>query len=114
MDPKNKLAPLFQAQLELLEPDMVFSPSLDPSDKKGFKAIVKSLIDDILKMASLVERIDPKQECSYEDQILCNDDIAEMKDEILNGIDKVSIYSIKLCNRCLNKFSNVNILNCIF
>lgn len=89
MDSKNKLAPLFQAQLELLEPEMVFAPSLDPNDKKGFTAIIKSLIADILKMSKLIERIDPRQSQSYENKIIENEDIIEMKEDILNGIEKV-------------------------
>lgn len=89
MNPKNKLAPLFEAQLELWEPDMVFVPSLDPNDEKGFTAMIDNLINDILKMSSLIERIDSTKEESYEDQIITNDDIVEMKDDVLNGIDRV-------------------------
>lgn len=90
MDPKNKLSPLFQAQLELLEPDLVFAPSLDPSNRKGFTAIIKSLIDDILQMSSLIGRIDPRQKESYEVDIVNNEDITEMRDDILSGIEKVT------------------------
>ncbi|CAG9135931.1 unnamed protein product [Plutella xylostella] len=89
MDPKNKLAPLFQAQLELLEPDMVFAPSLDPTDEKGFMAMVKGLINDVVKMSSLVERINPREKDSYETQIVRSEDINDMKEDILNGIDRV-------------------------
>lgn len=89
MNPKNKLAPLFEAQLELLDPDMVFAPTLDPNDEKGFTALIQSIIDDILKMAALIERIDKKKELSYEQYVVTNEDIIEMKDEILTGIDKV-------------------------
>lgn len=89
MEPKNKLAPLFEAQLELLAPDMVFNPSFDPNDKKGFTALIMGLINEILKMASLVERIYPQKEESYETQITRNTDVVEMKEDILNGIEKV-------------------------
>lgn len=94
MNPNNKLAPLFEAQLELLDPDMVFAPSLDPSDEKGFTAMIKGIIDDILKMSSLIERIDPKKEESYEQQIIHHEDVMEMKEEILNGIERVTINQI--------------------
>lgn len=95
MNPKNKLAPLFEAQLELLEPDMVFCPSLDPSEEKGFTAMINNLINDILKMSTFVKRIDPTKEESYEEQIMSHCDIIEMKDEILGGIEKVSKYFSK-------------------
>lgn len=89
MNPNNKLAPLFQAQLELWDPDMVFCPSLDPNDEKGFMALIKSLIDDVLKMAGLIERIDKNKTETYEAQIVNHEDIIDMKEEILNGIEKV-------------------------
>lgn len=92
MNPKNKLAPLFEAQLELLEPDMVFCPSLDPNEEKGFTAMINNLIEDILKMSTLISRIDPKKEDSYEIEIITQNDVVEMKDEILNGIERVTIF----------------------
>lgn len=100
MNPKNRLAPLFEAQLELLEPDMVFAPSLDPEDEKGFMALINNLITDILRIASLVKRIDPKKEKTYEDEIIGHSDIVEMKEDILNGIERVTNYF----------FSNLKIL----
>lgn len=103
MNPNNKLAPLFEAQLELLDPDMVFAPSLDPNDEKGFMALIKSIIDDIINMSALIERIDPKRKESYEQQILNNDDINDMKEEILNGIEKVIVEN-KILNQLLQGF----------
>lgn len=94
MNPKNKLAPLFEAQLELLDPDMVFAPTLDPNDEKGFTALIKSIIDDILKMASLIQRIDKTKQETYEEFIVGSEENIEMKEEILNGIEKVRNYTI--------------------
>lgn len=96
MNPKNKLAPLFEAQLELLEPDLVFSPSLDPNQEKGFTAMINNLIEDILKMSTLISRIDPKKEESYEIEIITHNDVVEMKDEILNGIERVVVYQYNI------------------
>lgn len=89
MNPKNKLAPLFEAQLELLDPDMVFSPTLDSNDEKGFTALINNLIDDILRMSTLIERIDKKKTASYHDQIIKHNDIIEMKEEVFDGIERV-------------------------
>jgi dynein heavy chain len=58
MDPSNGLAPLFEARLELHEPDLVFVPSLDPDEPDCFASVVEGLITDIIKMASLIPRID--------------------------------------------------------
>lgn len=89
MNPKNKLAPLFEAQLELLDPDMVFVPSLEPNDDNSFTKLLNSIINDILKVSSLVERIDKQKTESYEQQIVNNEEVIEMKEEILAGIEKV-------------------------
>ncbi|KAL4716849.1 hypothetical protein ACJJTC_012660 [Scirpophaga incertulas] len=89
MNPKNSLSPLFEAKLELLEPDMVFSPSLDPNDEKGFMEMIKGIISDILMMSKLIVRIDENKEKSYEHDIVKSEDVIEMKDEIVNAIEKV-------------------------
>lgn len=57
MDPINELAPLFEAQLELRDPDLVYVPSLDLDCPDGFSSLIQGLIYDIIKMASLVEKI---------------------------------------------------------
>jgi len=57
MDSSNGFAPLFEAQLELLESDIVFIPSLDPDEPDCFVSVVEGLINDIIKMASLIPRI---------------------------------------------------------
>ena len=62
MDPSNGLAPLFEAQLELREPDLIFIPSLDLEEPSCFSTVVEGLIFDIIKMSSLVPRIAQKKE----------------------------------------------------
>lgn len=57
MDPSNNMAPLFEVQLELKEPDLIFVPSLDLEKPDGFIKIVEELISDILSMAKLIPRI---------------------------------------------------------
>ncbi|CAG4954204.1 unnamed protein product [Colias eurytheme] len=106
MNPKNKLAPLFEAQLELLEPDMVFCPSLDANNEKGFTALINNLIDDILKMSTLIDRIDIKKTESYHEQIINNSDILEMKEEIFDGIERV----IEEANEFCKTFENYSYL----
>lgn len=95
MNPKNKLGPLFEAQLELLDPDMVFAPTLDPNDEKGFTALIKGIIDDIIKMSTLVDRIDLRKGQTYEEYVVNSDDVIEMKSEIIAGIEKVLIIQTK-------------------
>lgn len=48
---------MFEAQLELRDPDLVFIPSLNTDDPDCFSSVVEGLISDIIKMASLIPRI---------------------------------------------------------
>lgn len=47
---------LFEAQLELQVPDMVFNPSLD-STAYGFFDVIDGLVGDIYKQASKIPRL---------------------------------------------------------
>lgn len=40
MDPINNYAPLFESRLELLDPNLIFVPSLDPNDPKGINDFI--------------------------------------------------------------------------
>lgn len=98
MDPANNYAPLFESRLELLEPILVFVPSLDPNDPKGFINLLTVLIDDITKMSSLIVRL--KTDASIETylaKIEKNSDISDMKTEILDGVDRVVQEAAEFC-----------------
>ncbi|KAJ7420209.1 hypothetical protein BTVI_22374 [Pitangus sulphuratus] len=56
-DPKAGLAPLFEVQLDLVIPDLVFHPSLDPGTHDGFSDMVESLLNGIYRISSLVPRL---------------------------------------------------------
>ncbi|NXC27886.1 DYH9 protein, partial [Campylorhamphus procurvoides] len=56
-DPKAGLAPLFELQLDLVIPDLVFHPSLDPGTHDGFCDMVESLLNGIYHISSLVPRL---------------------------------------------------------
>lgn len=98
MDPGNNLAALFESRLELLDPALVFVPSLDPNDPNGFINLLIMLIDDIMKMASLFVSLKPETRPNYMSAIAENDDITEMKRDILEGVDKVVQEAADFCN----------------
>lgn len=54
---KKSPEPLFLAEMELLEPDIIFRPSLNKAIFNNFFTIFTGLIDDIFQMAELVPRI---------------------------------------------------------
>lgn len=98
MDPVNNNAPLFESRLELLDPNLVFVPSLNPDDPKGFNHLLADIIEDITKMSSLMGRLRSDNAESYEEIITNNADMKEMKQEILEGVDKVVQEAADFCH----------------
>ncbi|KAM7360514.1 dynein heavy chain at 93AB isoform 2-T2 [Cochliomyia hominivorax] len=99
MDPENNYAPLFEARLELREPDMIFVPSLNPEDSMGFNNMLIELVRDILKMASLIKRLKKNEKRSYGDMVKENQDIIDMRREILNGVDLIMEEAAMFCRQ---------------
>ncbi|TMW50187.1 hypothetical protein DOY81_004746 [Sarcophaga bullata] len=99
MDPENNYAALFEARLELREPNMVFVPSLNPEDSMGFNNMLIELVRDILKMASLIKRLKKNEKRSYGDMVKENKDIIDMRREILNGVDLVMEEAAMFCRQ---------------
>ncbi|XP_063077561.1 dynein axonemal heavy chain 9-like [Engraulis encrasicolus] len=56
-DQRAGLAPLFEAQLDLQPPDMVFRPSLEFGAADGFYDLVEGLVNDVYRTSSLVPRL---------------------------------------------------------
>ena len=56
-DEKKNPEPLFLAEIELLEPDIIFRPSLNKAIFNNFFSIFIGLVDDIFKMSELVPRV---------------------------------------------------------
>jgi len=56
-DAKHNMTGLFEAKLELQQPEMVFIPSLDFGISDGFYELVEGIVNDVYKMASLVKRL---------------------------------------------------------
>jgi dynein heavy chain len=57
MEPGHARFPLFEVSLQLQEPYVVFIPSLNADDSKGFYHLVDSLLHDIVQMSALVQRV---------------------------------------------------------
>lgn len=57
MIPGMSNAPLFEACLELHEPDLVFIPSLDSTVEDNFHSIIQGIIKEIIELAKLMPRI---------------------------------------------------------
>ncbi|KGL87447.1 Dynein heavy chain 9, axonemal, partial [Charadrius vociferus] len=89
-DPKAGLAPLFEVQLDLVIPDLVFRPSLDPGTNDGFYDMVESLLNDIYRISSLVPRLAkhsgfPHYQADMEDMA----DLVDMRHELMGRVQAV-------------------------
>ncbi|XP_026829209.1 dynein beta chain, ciliary-like [Ooceraea biroi] len=58
-DPESNVSPLFEMQLSLEEPHVLFHPAVDPDDPTGFYAFYEGLLLDIMRMGTLIPRVDP-------------------------------------------------------
>ncbi|CAG5911397.1 unnamed protein product [Menidia menidia] len=86
-DQRAVVVPLFEAQLDLRVPDMVFTPSLEFGARDSFFEIVESLISDVFKMASLVPRLAkhspfPHYQADMEDMA----DLADMRNQLMERV----------------------------
>lgn len=97
MDPANNMAPLFESRLELLQPNLVFAPSLDPDDPHGFNHLLSGLIQDIIKMSSLIPRIKIDHTDPYQAIIEAHPDIIDMQQEILDSVNRVIQEAAEFC-----------------
>ncbi|XP_045482107.1 dynein beta chain, ciliary [Harmonia axyridis] len=102
MDPTNELPALFEAQLVLREPAIVFVPSLDPQGHNGLKKLIDGLLVDILNIASVVERFSKTKTLSYLEEISANADILDMKMDILINVDHVIENAYEFCDNFEN------------
>uniref|UniRef100_A0A8C3KG70 Dynein axonemal heavy chain 9 n=1 Tax=Calidris pygmaea TaxID=425635 RepID=A0A8C3KG70_9CHAR len=89
-DPKAGLPPLFEVQLDLVIPDLVFRPSLDPGTNDGFYDMMESLLNDIYRISSLVPRLAehngfPHYQADMEDMA----DLADMRHDLLGRVQAV-------------------------
>uniref|UniRef100_A0A8C2YH93 Dynein axonemal heavy chain 9 n=1 Tax=Coturnix japonica TaxID=93934 RepID=A0A8C2YH93_COTJA len=89
-DPKAGHAPLFEVQLDLVIPDLIFRPSLDPGTNDGFYDMVESLLNDIYRISSLVPRLArhsgfPHYQADMEDMA----DLADMRHDLMGRVQVV-------------------------
>ncbi|XP_032831905.2 dynein axonemal heavy chain 9 isoform X1 [Petromyzon marinus] len=88
MDARTCGAPLFKVRLELVAPELVFSPSLDEQDSgEGLADLVEALVNDVYRVSSLVPRLAvhssfPHYQADMEDMV----DLADMRDELMRRV----------------------------
>uniref|UniRef100_A0A8C5TMB1 Dynein axonemal heavy chain 17 n=1 Tax=Malurus cyaneus samueli TaxID=2593467 RepID=A0A8C5TMB1_9PASS len=86
-DPKAGLTPLFEVQLDLVIPDLVFRPPLDPGTNDGFCDMVESLLNGIYHMSSLVPRLAPHSGfCHYQADLEAMPVLSMARQELLSRV----------------------------
>ncbi|XP_046432396.1 dynein beta chain, ciliary-like [Neodiprion fabricii] len=60
-DPEANIWPLFEVQLQLQVPDINFQPPLELENPKGFYVFYEELMFDMMKMGTLIPRIDSQK-----------------------------------------------------
>uniref|UniRef100_A0A3B3RIQ7 Dynein axonemal heavy chain 17 n=1 Tax=Paramormyrops kingsleyae TaxID=1676925 RepID=A0A3B3RIQ7_9TELE len=92
-DSRAGLAPLFEVQLDLHIPDMVFFPSLEFGASNGFFDLVEGVTNDIYRISSLIPRLAEHNNADMEDMA----DLADMRQLLM---DNVRHAMSKCCEYC--------------
>ncbi|XP_064351341.1 dynein axonemal heavy chain 9 [Camelus dromedarius] len=104
---KAGVPPIFEAQLSLAIPDLVFCPSLESGVKGGFYDIVEGLVTSIFKIPSLVPRLSPQNDSPhYQVDLEAMADLAGMRGELMERVRSV----MGLCCRYRDTFSQYSYL----
>ncbi|XP_041939413.1 dynein heavy chain 9, axonemal [Alosa sapidissima] len=94
-DQRAGLAPLFEAQLDLQPPDMVFRPSLDFGAVDGFYDLVEGLVNDVYRIASLVPRL--AEHCAFPHYQADMEDMADLADMRQLLTERVQAVAARCC-----------------
>nr|XP_003818154.3 dynein axonemal heavy chain 9 isoform X2 [Pan paniscus] len=87
---KAGLTPIFEAQLSLAIPELVFYPSLESGVKGGFYDIVEGLITSIFRISSLVPRLSPQNGSPhYQVDLDGMPDLANMRRTLMERVQRM-------------------------
>ncbi|XP_053308775.1 dynein axonemal heavy chain 9 [Spea bombifrons] len=106
-DSKAGLSPLFEVALDLVVPDMLFRPSLDPGASDGLYDIIEGIINDIYRISSLVPRLAehgtfPHYQADMEDMA----DLADMRNFLMESVQNM----MTTCSEYRNSFDHYSYL----
>ncbi|KAF6093353.1 dynein axonemal heavy chain 9 [Phyllostomus discolor] len=104
---KPGLNPIFEAQLSLAIPELVFSPSLESGLEGSFYDMVEGLVTSIFRIASLVPRLSPQNSAPhYQVDMEAADDLARMRSTLMDRVQGM----MALCCSYRNTFSQYSYL----
>ncbi|XP_037074053.1 dynein beta chain, ciliary-like [Pollicipes pollicipes] len=89
-DPRVNTQPLMEARLELIEPDVLFKPSLDYQEEGGFLDITEGVVSDIFNMSTLMKKLSRKvHQKSYLEELDETEQLSLMRNALMNNIHSV-------------------------
>uniref|UniRef100_A0A8C4MJA6 Dynein axonemal heavy chain 9 n=1 Tax=Equus asinus asinus TaxID=83772 RepID=A0A8C4MJA6_EQUAS len=104
---KAGLTPIFEVQLSLAIPELVFYPSLESGVKGGFYDIVEGLVTSIFRISSLVPKLSPQSGSPhYQVDMESMADLASMRSVLMGRVQ--SMMALCCCYR--NTFSHYSYL----
>ncbi|XP_058532038.1 dynein axonemal heavy chain 9 isoform X2 [Ochotona princeps] len=99
---KAGVNPIFEVQMSLAIPELVFCPSLESGAKGGFYDIVQGLVSSIFKISSLVPRLSPHNSSPhYQVELEAMADLASLRSVLMERVKGV----MALCCGYRNSFS---------
>ncbi|XP_053528697.1 dynein axonemal heavy chain 9 isoform X1 [Artibeus jamaicensis] len=104
---KPGLNPIFEAQLSLAIPELVFSPSLESGVEGNFYDMVEGLVTSIFRIASLVPRLSPQKSAPhYQVDMEAVAHLARMRNTLMDRVQGM----MALCCSYRNTFSQYSYL----
>ncbi|XP_036884188.1 dynein heavy chain 9, axonemal isoform X2 [Sturnira hondurensis] len=104
---KPGLNPIFEAQLNLAIPELVFSPSLESGMEGSFYEMVEGLVTSIFRIASLVPRLSPQNSAPhYQVDMEAVAHLARMRNTLMDRVQGM----MALCCSYRNTFSQYSYL----
>ncbi|CAF3393401.1 unnamed protein product [Rotaria sp. Silwood1] len=89
-DPAQNPDPLFESQLQLQAPNMLFNPSMDENDKNTFSELIEDLLDTIYKQGSLIPRLATHtNQANYQDALEHMQDLADLRTDFTDRVHAV-------------------------
>ncbi|KAM9002992.1 dynein axonemal heavy chain 9 [Sarcophilus harrisii] len=105
-DSKVRHPPFFEAQLDLVIPELIFYPSLDPTAKDGFHTIVEGLINDIFRISSMVPRLAQKTFPHYQADMEDIGDLSYLRNVLMERVNNM----MTICCDYRNSFDHYSFL----
>lgn len=106
-DKKKEIKPLFEASIELCEPNIIYKPSLDLDIHNNFYDICLGIVEDILTMGSLVPRVASFSGSSnYMEIIKGHPELVSLKEQFIQNVRQV----MDLANTKKNTYNDYSYL----